>query len=146
MAKKVKQPPDQFLIAIRDLFLKPILLNKHPEEENKQFLIRMFHLDTRIIDDYIVKKPFRMPGILYFNGGPKIQGIGFRNIQKSDRLIVRHDLVTGVTDVEFRGGSGGKMQVFCLTNRQWRTIEVKLKASKRRSQSIRGIWDVDPSR
>jgi len=146
MGKKIKQPPDQFLAAIRDLLLRPILLHKHPEEENKQFLIRMFHLDTRIIDDYTVKHTFKMPGLLYLNGGAKIQGLGFRKMKQLDRLLVRHDLVTGVIDVEFKGGPGNKTHVFCLTDKEWGRVKLKLTMLVRRSQSVKGIYDPDPSR
>lgn len=120
-----KNPYDEgYLKQIAELFIKPLLMYKPKQLSLKEYLKQLFHVDTRTIHKYRVKRKFKMPGLYLERPGVKIQGIGHRDMKSKMMLWVRRDSTElDKIHIEFNGGVGNKDQVFELDYREWISIE-----------------------
>jgi hypothetical protein len=84
-----------------------------------------------------------MPGLFYTAPLLKIQGLGYRNVEKDTVLMVRKDSRDEFYDVEFFGGQGGAEQVFHLSNSEWYQIAPLLEESLPRGMRKRSQRKVE---
>lgn len=115
---------DPVLKKIWDLFIAPMARNAPVQEDTKRFLDKVFCVDTREIQSYKAKSFFSMPGLKVEAPHVKIQGIGYRGVNKDKILTVRTDsTMPDCVDVEYLAGQGAAIQWYQLSRSEWEKIK-----------------------
>ena len=117
-----------YIKEIYELFFRPLVKRyRRPGASIKEFLEDLFDVDYRHIYRVKARNKFDIPGLLYTAGWAKVQGIGYRTVNKGTLLVVREDMRNPNTvDVEFNGGVGEKEHVYQLTRTEFNSIAVQL--------------------
>ena len=128
----MKNKPETNLSKIAEILLAPILAHKPPSFSLKAWFEIMMHTEDRPIVKYIVKEPFKMPGLYMRTAHIKLQGLGYRRMTPEVVLWVRTDIKTpDVVEVEACIGVGEKTHWYTLDKTEWMSIRPRL---------IMGTW------
>ena len=120
------------LQRIADLFIKPLIPLKPTNMSYKEWLRRIFHVETREISKYRARKPFNMLGHYLETANVKTQGIGYRPVKRNDLLWVRTDsTMPDKVEIEIQSGVGSKSQVFELNQEEWMRTEPLVRKLKK---------------
>ena len=116
------------LKQIFDFFFKKLLIRYRRENQSAQeYLEDLFDVDNRNISMWQARRQFKMPGLYYIAGNIKVQGIGYRQVEKETILWLREDNRNkNYLDIEFLGGVGKESHVFCITSSEWNKIKPSL--------------------
>jgi len=98
------------------LFVQPLLKYKPATDTIKEWQEKLFHTEHRSVTQYLVCKPFKMPGLLRVAANKPVQGVGYRGVSIGDTIYVRTDAeYPDVIDVEILAGQGRKEHVYLLS-------------------------------
>lgn len=111
-------------------FFGPLVYYKPDNVLLRDWYAHLFHLDTRYIDQYVATAEFKMPGLFWQAPHVKTQGLGYRTIKEGTGLMVRHDTIDDVYDIEFFGGKSERTQVFTLDKHEFNSIRPKIAEMK----------------
>lgn len=150
---------DKALLEIADILIKPALRLKKErdyqcylagtklnpvardfnqkqlsDETDLEFLERLFHVDSRTIEMYYVKKKFKIPGYLVVNRTTFLKGVGYRTVKCGCAVLVRHDeRKPGAYELEIIKGRSVEGEYFLLNRTDWFWVAGKLKRIRNRS-------------
>ncbi len=124
--KRTHEPLAEGVLAtIYKNFFGPLMQYKPDGLLLKDWLEAMFHTRTRDITQYVVKKPFKLPGVYVAAPYVKIQGVGQRNIRIHARIWARKDTETpDWVDVEV--SEPNRTEWFVLTDSEWNWVRLHL--------------------
>lgn len=118
----------KYFKEIADLFVLPIAQHRSKNESYKNFLKRFFCLNTRIIQEYIVKTSFKLPGICKVAPNIKMITRGHRKIKEGSDILFRQDkTIPGIVEIEHTCTPGGSPEVFELREIEWIMIKGNLR-------------------
>ena len=109
---------------IYKLFIWPFIKYVKPKKMNiPDFLDEIFHLETRMIEEYVVKKAFKMPGKLKITALKAMPGISNLRVTPGTRFYVRVDkTIPEIIDVEVLS-RGHQETLFQLNWFEWLQIK-----------------------
>jgi hypothetical protein len=124
---------------IWEKFFAPLLLFRPDSILLQDFFQKtLFHLPDRTIEKFRARHDFKLPGLLYKAAYVKIQGIGNRQLRKSDVVIVSKDVTEKFYKVELVR-KGLPEEVYHLSESQWNAIAAKLRPVRwRQAKSYEG--------
>lgn len=129
MKKRDRHPLTEGSLAlIYKLFFGPLIQYKPNTLSINEWLESLFDVRNREITQYKCTKPFEMPGLYCQAALVRVQGLGFRDVAKGDRLWVRTDARSpNEIEVEFHGrGSQRADTVFLLDKSEWGLVQLSI--------------------